>query len=377
MPSPVEAAPETAQSDSASLKQITGKLAQDVRPVVERLRPVIVQAQPFVERARRRADMFLPLVDELRPLLDDLRPIVHDLRALLVLLLSRLVATATTIVARLDFGPLKSIARIAGASAGRLASVRPTFSVALPSLSMPRAIKAPRVATPHVALSVPSIGPNIGGSIQALARRLRPGRWAFRTVAIAIIAVPLVNPTLRDAMIDEVNWTRSVISTLELPAIQIPAIELPTIELPTITLPNIELPTFQSSSQEPSAAPKLTPAQFALPPLSAYRMAFESQASYPTVAPNATVEWVVALRNTGTAGWYRGVAGAQASLALKDGTEAAVQTTAYVAPGQVGWFVVHFRAPAGPGTHAVALLPRIDGRGELPDLGIFAMVTVR
>jgi len=106
-------------------------------------------------------------------------------------------------------------------------------------------------------------------------------------------------------------------------------------------------------------------------------MAFESQASYPTVAPTATVEWVVALRNTGTAGWYRGVAGAQAAPALKDGTEAAVQTTAYVAPGQVGWFVVHFRAPAGPGTHAVALLPRIDGRGELPDLGIFAMVTVR
>jgi hypothetical protein len=385
VPTPVEAVSQTAAPDPASLKEITGKLAQDVRPVVERLRPVIVQAQPIIERARRKADVFLPLVDEMRPLLDDLRPIVHDLRALLVLLLSRLVATATVVAARLDFGPLKSVGRIAGSGARRLAGMRPTLAVSLPSVAMP-SLSLPSLSLPragHAAqvapvVRAPSTGPNIGGAVHSLTRRLRPGRWAFRTVAMAIIAVPLVNPTLRDAMVDELNWTRSVLETVELPAIQIPAIEIPTIELPTITLPNIELPTFSLGRQEPAAAsPKLTPAQFELPPLSAYRMAFESQASYPTAAPNATVEWVVALRNTGTAGWYRGVAGAQASLALRDGTEAAVQTTAYVAPGQVGWFVVHFRAPAGPGPHAVALLPRIDGRGELPDLGIFAMVTVR
>jgi hypothetical protein len=104
---------------------------------------------------------------------------------------------------------------------------------------------------------------------------------------------------------------------------------------------------------------------------------FETQAKYPTVPPNATVEWVVALRNTGSAGWYRGVAGAQAALALTDGTEVAVQTTPYVAPGQIGWFIARFRAPAAPGAHAVPLFPRIDGRGELPNLGIFALVTVR
>jgi hypothetical protein len=120
----------------------------------------------------------------------------------------------------------------------------------------------------------------------------------------------------------------------------------------------------------------LARATFELPPLSAYTASFETQAPYPTASPNATVEWVVALRNTGSVGWYRGIDGAQASLALADGTAAGVQTTAYVGPGQVGWFVVHFTAPAQPGVAKVSLLPRIDGRGQLPDLGIYAAVTV-
>ena len=88
------------------------------------------------------------------------------------------------------------------------------------------------------------------------------------------------------------------------------------------------------------------------------------------------MEWVVALRNTGSVGWYRGIDGAQASLALADGTSAGVQSTPYVGPGQVGWFVVHFRAPSQPGTYKVSFLPRIDGRGPLPDLGLSATVTV-
>jgi hypothetical protein len=124
------------------------------------------------------------------------------------------------------------------------------------------------------------------------------------------------------------------------------------------------------------SAPTLARASFDLPPLSAYGATFESQAPYPTVRPNGTVDWVVALRNTGSVGWYRGIDGAQASLALADGTIAGVQTTAYVGPGQIGWFVVRFPAPSQSGVSKVALLPRIDGRGPLPDLGIYAAVTV-
>ena len=123
-------------------------------------------------------------------------------------------------------------------------------------------------------------------------------------------------------------------------------------------------------------SPTLQRASFELPPLSAYSATFEAQAPYPHASPNGTVEWVVALRNTGSVGWYRGIDGAQASLALPDGTAAAVQSTAYVGPGQLGWFVVHFPAPSQPGVTRVPLRPRIDGRGALPDLGIYATVTV-
>jgi len=123
-------------------------------------------------------------------------------------------------------------------------------------------------------------------------------------------------------------------------------------------------------------SPSLARASFEVPPLSAYGAAFERQAPYPNVQPNTNVEWVVALRNTGSAGWYRGIDGAQASLALENGTMAGVQTTEYVGPGQVGWFIVHFTAPSQAGTSKVHLLPRIDGRGSLPDLGIYATVTV-
>jgi hypothetical protein len=124
------------------------------------------------------------------------------------------------------------------------------------------------------------------------------------------------------------------------------------------------------------ANPPLTKPGFDVPPLTSYRATLESTGPAPKAKPNEMVEWVVALRNTGSAGWYRGLEGAQASLALADGTNAGVQTTAYVGPGQVGWFVVHFRAAPDPGTYTVAFRPRIDGLGQLADLGIHATVTV-
>src|SRR5439155_26998676 len=113
-----------------------------------------------------------------------------------------------------------------------------------------------------------------------------------------------------------------------------------------------------------------------IPPLAADRTPLISQTSYPTGRPNGTVEWVVAVRKAGSVGWYKGIDGAQAALVLPDGTNAAVQTTPYVGPGQVGWFVIHLSASAEVGVYNLPLRPRIDGRGPLPDLGIFATVTV-
>ena len=130
------------------------------------------------------------------------------------------------------------------------------------------------------------------------------------------------------------------------------------------------------TGRETAPAAPLVAAAFELPPLAAYGARFEAQAPYPTVAPAGRADWVVALRNTGSAGWYRGVAGAQASLVLDDGSPVAVQTTSYVGPGQVGWFVARLSAPRDAGTHVIALHPKIDGRGRLPELGIQARITV-
>ena len=366
-----------AESEPARLKEITAHLAEDVRPLVahlaEDVRPLVERmsavpeaARPLLERARPWAD---PIVDEMRPIINDLRPVVQELRADLADRLARMDDATARLAARLDLG---SVTSFAGASARRLVSMRPTRRVSVPRESVAHAVKAPRVATTPRLPALP-----IGAALRSVARRLRPGRWAFRTVATALIALVVATPSLQEAMVAEINWSRSVLQAIELPTVELPNLELPKIELPTIQIPAFEMPTIQFPSAESAAAPKLVPAQFELPPLNAYRATFQTQATYPTVPPNATVEWVVALRNTGTVGWYRGVAGAQAALALTDGTEVAVQTTEYVAPGQVGCFIARFRAPAGPGTHTVALFPRIDGRGELPDIGIFALVTVR
>jgi hypothetical protein len=131
-----------------------------------------------------------------------------------------------------------------------------------------------------------------------------------------------------------------------------------------------------SDAANAGTMPALVRPAFDVPPLGAYGATFESQAPYPSASPNSTVEWTLALRNTGSAGWYRGVDGAQASLILDDGTVVAVQSTQYVGPGQIGWFVAHFRAPSELGPHTIRLRPAINGRGPLPDLGIHAVVNV-
>ncbi|MEK7862294.1 MAG: serine/threonine-protein kinase, partial [Chloroflexota bacterium] len=53
-----------------------------------------------------------------------------------------------------------------------------------------------------------------------------------------------------------------------------------------------------------------------LPPLASYAAKHEWQAPYPRATAGSTVEWVVALRNTGTAAWSRDREGARAMLAL-------------------------------------------------------------
>jgi hypothetical protein len=265
---------------------------------------------------------------------------------------------ARALLQRIDTSVLTSLAGRFMVAGRRLTSARPRERVLAPDATYPSRVKMIRIKP---AVSAPR-------NPKRLVGRVRWGRVLTRGLTLGVLATVLM--TLPPETIG--NVANNVANEVG-PLIGNVANELGS------GIGNIANEVSSAISEKLAAAqsaPTLARASFDLPPLSAYGATFESQAPYPTVRPNGTVDWVVALRNTGSVGWYRGIDGAQASLALADGTIAGVQTTAYVGPGQIGWFVVRFPAPSQSGVSKVALLPRIDGRGPLPDLGIYAAVTV-
>jgi len=316
--------------DTTLLMESVVEIAEDVRSFIEEL---------HLEDIR--------IVAAVRSSLEDLH--LEDIR------MDEVVAEARALLSRVDLSVLRSAFTHATVAAGGLASIRPEVHVPAPPrvhlpspprihVPAPRVPRPPRVHTARVKVAAPA-KPALPHAPKAR-RAVRPVRWGrvlSRGLTLGVLAAVVISmpPELTAKIEDEVR------STLD-----------------------------QMSRALAPSEPGLARASFELPPLSAYGATFESQSPYPTASPNGTVEWVVALRNTGSVGWYRGIDGAQASLALVDGTSAGVQSTPYVGPGQVGWFVVHFPAPPEPGTYRVSFLPRIDGRGSLPDLGINATVTV-
>lgn len=119
-----------------------------------------------------------------------------------------------------------------------------------------------------------------------------------------------------------------------------------------------------------------------------FHAAWAGQSANPTLAPGQQATLVVALRNTGYRGWYRGSAGQQANLGtsapldvarpdLGLGNRIATQSTEYVGPGQTGWFEVRLTAPATPGTYRLDVRGVIDGVTWLEDPGIYWLVTVQ
>jgi len=123
-----------------------------------------------------------------------------------------------------------------------------------------------------------------------------------------------------------------------------------------------------------------------------YHDAWAGQSPDLTLVPGQTATMVVALRNTGYRGWYRGNPGQQANLGTADPLDAqrwdldfgwpspsriATTTTAYVGPGQVGWFQFQVRAPSSPGSYVLRVRGVIDGTTWLEDPGIYWTITVR
>src|SRR6267378_4422374 len=254
-----------------------------------------------------------------------------------------------------DIGAVTSAFGRFAVGAGRLATMRPRVRPKTQDASYParvRTIKTKPTARVKPAVTALPAMPRAPRAPRPTLR-IRWGRVAFRGLSLGVIAAALIvlPPEQIASVLNEASSTVAQVSS-------------------TIGT------TISEKIAEAQSGSGLARATFEVPPLSAYSARFETQAPYPTASPNATVEWVVALRNTGSVGWYRGIDGAQASLALADGTAAGVQTTPFVGPGQVGWFVVHFPAPSQPGVTRVTFRPRIDGRGSLPDLGVYATVTV-
>jgi len=287
------------------------------------------------------------------------------------------VATIREAFAQVDWSGLSSMLAILDGLARRVLSSRPHIAVAIPHAPhvphvarapRPLPVRAARVAAPAVAKAPRAPAAPKAPRAPRRLPRVRWGRVAFRGLSLGLIAAVLATVPL--------ETLSSIASQLASNGAQLAS----QVATNGAQLASSAAQLAASAAQRATAAqsaPALAPATFELPPLSAYGATFASQAAYPTARPDQTVEWVVALRNTGSVGWYRGIDGAQASLVSADGTSGGVQSTAYVGPGQVGWFVVRLHAPSQPGSYEVPLLPRIDGRGALPDLGIYATIIVQ
>ena len=150
-----------------------------------------------------------------------------------------------------------------------------------------------------------------------------------------------------------------------------------------------------SRATAPAAAPQfnahLVPPAPALPPDSGYHASWNAQSADPTLNAGALTKLVLALKNTGSRGWYNEGADKQVLLATNDpqdadrsdlagdwlsGNRLTSTTTEYVAPGEIGWFEFTVRAPATPGDYRLAVRGVVEGVTWLEDDGIFFTIHV-
>ncbi len=133
-----------------------------------------------------------------------------------------------------------------------------------------------------------------------------------------------------------------------------------------------------------------------------FHASWYGQSGYMTLCPGDTSTAVVAMYNSGSAGWLRGVLGQagylgtwnpspgqdQPSVLGGDGqlgspntgwpryNRVAQQPSDYVGPNQVAWFQFSVKAPATPGTYTLYIRPLIEGAQWMEDFGIYWQITV-
>ena len=133
-----------------------------------------------------------------------------------------------------------------------------------------------------------------------------------------------------------------------------------------------------------------------------FHASWYGQSGYMTLCPGDSMTATVAMYNSGSAGWVKGVMGQvgylgtwnpipgqdQPSVLGGDGqlgspntgwpryNRVAIQPADYVGPNQVAWFQFGIKAPQTPGTYDLYIRPLIEGAQWMEDYGIFWRITV-
>ena len=151
-----------------------------------------------------------------------------------------------------------------------------------------------------------------------------------------------------------------------------------------------------------SVGPGIPPPASVPSGLPGFHAAWYGQSGYMTLCPGETSTATVAIYNSGSRGWVRGVLGEVSYLGTwnpnpgqdqpsdfgGDGTHGspstgwprynrvAIQPAPYVGPSQVAWFQFTVRAPMTAGSYGFYIRPLIEGAQWMEDFGIFWQITV-
>lgn len=144
------------------------------------------------------------------------------------------------------------------------------------------------------------------------------------------------------------------------------------------------------------ASPVAAPVTRTFVKAAGYHGLWAGESDWTTLSPGQMADLSVRFVNTGHLGWYRNTFGAQAILAsnepldntrdadrgivvspLYNGNRFALQSEAYVGPGDVGTFGFRVRAPQTPGVYQIHVRPVIEGTSWLEDEGVYLQITVR
>jgi len=158
----------------------------------------------------------------------------------------------------------------------------------------------------------------------------------------------------------------------------------------------------QAAACTSSVGPGIPPPSSVASGVPGFHASWFGQSGYMTLCPGDTATAVVAMYNSGSFGWVKGVLGQvaylgtwnpipgqdQPSVLGGDGqlgspntgwpryNRVAIQPADYVGPNQVAWFQFGIRAPQTPGIYDLYIRPLIEGATWMEDYGIFWRITV-